>query len=55
MAHVDLVIRGMHHRTGAEEHVSLEETVYQQQEDRVRIAGRPDARSQHHVADLGHR
>ncbi|MPM40358.1 hypothetical protein SDC9_86998 [bioreactor metagenome] len=54
VAHVDVVVHAVHDRARPEEHVGLEEAVGEQVEDRERVAGRADARSQHHVADLRH-
>ena len=53
--HVGVVVHGMHHRSGAQEHVGLEEAVGEQVEDRESATSRPDAGRQHHVADLAHR
>jgi len=36
-------------------HVGLEEAVREQVEDREDVADRPQARGEHHVADLAHR
>ena len=55
VAHVHLVVHGVHHRACAEEQAGLEEAVGQQVHDRDRVAGGPEARCEHHVADLAHR